>query len=89
MVNSAMPASSATVAAIMARVPTITLTPAEEYELGRRAYEVVTSASPALSTDQVVTEVAIELFVPDYLIAPALVSYLRSSGTSYLAAVAA
>lgn len=80
MRNSATPAAyNLAVAAIMATVPPVVLTPAEELALGQRAFEVIQTADPKWSTDQLMTELAIELFVPDELVGPALVSYLRSN----------
>jgi hypothetical protein len=68
-------------ARIMATVPQITLTDAEAYELGERAVRLIETADPSWSTKQLMTELTIDLFVPEYLIAPALVTFLRAQAT--------
>lgn len=81
-------ATSIAIASIMATVPSITLTPAEELDLGQRALAIVQSADPSWSTRDLITELAIELFVPDELIAPVLLSALRANPTAAPSAAA-
>lgn len=69
------------VAHIMATVPQITLSSGEAYELGERAVRLIETGDPAWTMKQLMTELAIDLFVPEYLIAPALVTFLRAQQT--------
>ncbi|MGI5153477.1 hypothetical protein ACQEVC_45360 [Plantactinospora sp. CA-294935] len=69
------------VAQIMATVPQITLTADEAYELGERAVRLIETADPSWTLKQLLVELEIELFVPGYLIAPALVTFLRAQQT--------